>query len=264
MAEQRRVKRFHRKNADSAQLRKGGRKADSQFYRRHFRRKKIAGIHHLIGNTDLLVIVASFHMPELKPGLVDRFLILTQLEGVEPLLLLNKVDLLADAADAARTAAIWREVGVEVIEVSAETGQGIAAVKEKLAGRRCAVVGHSGAGKTSILRRIDPAYLAAVQEVSAFTKHGKHTTTVVRMHSFTFGGEVYDMPGLKEIDFMALARRELDDFYPEFTEARSGCHYKNCSHTRETACGVRAAVEAGTIHPVRYQNYLQIYESLPE
>lgn len=264
MAEQRRIKRFQRKNADSAQLRKGGRKADSQFYRRHFRRKKIAGIHHLIGNTDLLVIVASFHMPELKPGLIDRFLVLTQLESVEPLLVLNKTDLLADAADAGKTAAIWRDVGVEVLEVSAQTGLGIPAVKEKLTSRRCAVVGHSGAGKTSILRRIDPSYLAAVQEVSAFTKHGKHTTTVVRMHTFPFGGEVYDMPGLKEIDFMTLTRRELDDFYPEFTEARSGCRFKDCSHTREASCGVRDAVEAGSIHPVRYQNYLQIWESLPE
>jgi ribosome biogenesis GTPase len=162
-----------------------------------------------------------------------------------------------------QAAGIWRGAGYTVLTTSTVTGEGLEELKTRLTGHRSAVVGHSGVGKTSMLRMIDPGYLAAVQEVSTFTERGRHTTTTIRSHMLSFGGEVYDMPGLKELDFMSLEKAELGDCYPDFTPFRSLCRFSNCSHTHEVSCEVRKAALEKRLHPIRYENYLQIFDSLP-
>lgn len=264
MANPKRVQRFHQKFSESRQLQKGGRKADSNYFRRHFRSKKIAYISHLIENTDQLLIVSSVTFPEFKPGLIDRFLILAQLEGVPSEIVLTKTDLLKNKKEVAEMGSIYEGIGLRVHYVSSKTGQGVEAVRDILKDRKTAVVGHSGVGKTTLLNRIDPDYSQKVQEVSDMTHRGRHTTTQIRRHSFSFGGEVYDMPGLKEIDFMSLTKRDLGAHYEEFAGPSAECRFSNCSHTHEESCGVKKALEEGRIHPVRFENYLQIYDSLPD
>jgi ribosome biogenesis GTPase len=259
------IKRFHRRMADDAQLQKGGRKADSNYYRRHLGRKKIAYISHLIKNTELLVIVCAVTFPEFKSGLIDRFLVLAGIEGVEPIVVLTKIDLMPKK-QVKELGAPYEAIGLPVIYVCSEPGKekGLDQVKAWLTGKYSAIVGHSGVGKTSMLNAIDPTYKQRVQEISEMTQRGRHTTTNIRLHEFAFGGRVYDMPGLKEIDFTSLTRRELRDYYPEFEEPRKTCRFSDCLHDSEEFCGVKTAAEAGEIDSERYLNYLQILHSLSD
>ncbi len=251
--------------ADDAQLQKGGRKADSNYYRRHIRRKKIAYISHLIQNTELLIIVCAVTFPEFKSGLIDRFLILAAIENVEPLIVLTKIDLMPKKEWKALGKA-YENVGYNVIYVCSEPGKerGLEEVKAHMIDKYSAIVGHSGVGKTSMLNAIDPTYKQRVQEISEMTKRGRHTTTNIRLHEFAFGGRVYDMPGLKEIDFTSLTRREVKNYYPEFEEPRQNCRFSDCIHDSEEACGVKEAAESGEIDSERYLNYLHILHSLSE
>ncbi|BBM89582.1 hypothetical protein COTS27_01287 [Spirochaetota bacterium] len=134
--------------------------------------------------------------------------------------------------------------------------------EEVFAGKRSAVVGHSGVGKTALLTKIDKNYDGRVREVSLFTRRGRHTTTRVTRHECYFGGEVFDMPGLKELDFTDVTKRDLSRCYEEFAGFTNRCSFNNCLHDHEPHCAVRDAVRSGSIHPIRYRNYLQILGTL--
>ena len=118
-------------------------------------------------------------------------------------------------------------------------------------------------GKTSLLNNIEPNYQQKVQAISDYTKKGRHTTTRIYKHDLSFGGVIYDMPGLKEVDFVDIAKRELSTYYPEFAEYALECKYSNCLHHKENECGVKHALQSKAIHPLRYKNYLNILEQLP-
>ena len=115
-----------------------------------------------------------------------------------------------------------------------------------------------------MLNIIDKDFSAQVQSVSAFTKKGRHTTTRIFLHEFSFGGIVYDMPGLKEIDFVDILRIDLRNYYPEFLNLPENCKFKNCTHSHEKDCSIKRLVNQSIIHPIRYQNYLQILSFLKD
>ncbi len=300
-------KRFHLKfTPNDGDFRDSSRKADSQFYRRHSAAKKIPYIHFLIKNVKKLVIVSSLNFPKPKPGLIDRFLILAGMAGVEPVLVFTKQDL---SNDEDGIAALYKAIGyktyclanspveetfmeeshksdIQKYVLDKESGSIYDGRGELLfrrqsedeknilnlsfkemrssvfEGSAVALVGHSGVGKTALLRKIDSSYQAAVKSISLFTRRGRHTTTRVQRHDLSFGGFVYDMPGLKEVDFIYLERSDIKFFYKEFKEFSKLCRFKNCLHIEEPHCAVKEAVEDKHIHVLRYQSYKRIAFSI--
>jgi ribosome biogenesis GTPase len=213
----------------------------------------------IAANIDVVVNVVSLKSPPLRPGLVDRYLIATGKSGAEPLLCVNKIDLLAkaDELDPVRP---YQDASVPVILCSAATGEGIAQLLEALAGKLCVFAGHSGVGKSSLLNALDPRLDLVTGTVSEGNDKGRHTTTSSALYHLPGGAIVIDTPGIREFGLWDVTAGDLRLYYQEF--AACTCAFSDCSHSHEPGCSVKAAVESGQIGMARYQGYLRILASL--
>jgi ribosome biogenesis GTPase len=113
-------------------------------------------------------------------------------------------------------------------------------------------------GKSSLLNAIQPGLGLQVREVSQATAKGRHTTVVRQLFPLVEGGYVADTPGLKALALWDIEPEELDGYFPELRDLITGCYFTDCSHTHEPGCAIRAAVDAGRIHPERYRSYLRM------
>ncbi|HMB00247.1 MAG TPA: ribosome small subunit-dependent GTPase A, partial [Spirochaetota bacterium] len=184
------------------QLLKGGRKKDSNYYRRKIKNMKMARICELLYNVEQLVIVASAVYPPFKSGLVDRLLVLALKEKVTPFVVITKTDLVQEPNLLREISAVYQQVELSFYFISNITREGLNELKPVLKNNASAVIGHSGVGKTALLNNLDASFNEKVRPVSSFTRRGRHTTNMIRRHELSFGGTVFDMPGLKEIDFI--------------------------------------------------------------
>ncbi len=227
-----------------------------------FIEKHLPYIRKLARNLDQLLIVGSFVSPPLKLGLIDRFLILAEIEGIEPIICFNKIDLLEDSREGEEVREIYARIGYRTLLTSVKSGVGIPELADAIKGKRSALAGHSGVGKSSLLNAIDPNLQIMVNDVSHVTKKGKHTTTRVKVYHFDDQTEVIDLPGIKLIDFIDIHYTEARLYFREFAEYAPYCRFNNCLHITESDCGVKEALEKGEIHPKRYQSYLTFVDSL--
>jgi ribosome biogenesis GTPase len=217
----------------------------------------------LVANVDAVVVVVAAVNPPLRPGLIDRLLVATARGGARPVIAVNKLDLLDEEGRAAlaQTLEPYRELELPVLPVSAATGEGLDALRAALADKLCALVGHSGVGKSSLLNALGEVE-AEVGAVREFDGKGRHTTTAARLYDLGGGTRLIDTPGVRTFGLWQLDPVELGAYFAEF-QGR-GCHYTDCTHSHEPDCGVKVAVEAGEISRARYASYLRIVESLEE
>lgn len=210
-------------------------------------------------NIDLLVIVVAAKKPKIKVGLVDRYLIAADMGGVSPVLCVNKMDLVNEVPE---VAAGYASVGVPVFPTSCETGEGIDALREYIAGKQSVFAGHSGVGKSSLVNAMIPDADIETQTVSDQTEKGRHTTTSSRMFIMDDDTRIIDTPGIKQLGLWQMEADEVGLYFPEIAEAAEGCRFRNCTHEKEPDCAVIAAVASGAIQERRYRSYLRIRESL--
>ncbi len=194
-----------------------------------------------------------------RATVIDRYLAIAQAGGCEPVVCVNKVDLVArDAADTA--VAPYRRALVPVVLTSALVGEGLDELRTAIAGRFVAFVGPSGAGKTSLLNALDPALRLCTGSLAA-SGRGSHTTSWAAVYQIG-DALVVDTPGLREIGFLAdEGRQASSDFFPEISALAAGCRFRDCSHTHEPKCAVKAAVETGEIDPQLYRRYVRLARS---
>jgi ribosome biogenesis GTPase len=205
------------------------------------------------------VNVVSLKNPPLRPGLIDRYLIAIGKSGAEPLLCVNKIDLLAspEELDLLRP---YRDVGIQVILCSAATGAGLESLSAALAGKLCVFAGHSGVGKSSLLNALDPHLQITTGSVSAANEKGRHTTTSSALYKLPNGATVIDTPGIREFGLWDVTRDDLRRYYHEFDAYQ--CAFSDCTHTHEPECAVKQAVTSGAIPEARYESYARILASL--
>jgi len=215
-------------------------------------------------NVDQIVIVFA-PLPEPHGNLIDRYLVAAEHAGIQPLLLLNKADLLDDANRPRVEAllAIYRQLGYPILEVSAREGDGLAALRGELNGRTSVFVGQSGVGKSSLVNSLLPGVETRVGELSELTGKGTHTTTTARLFHFPDGGELIDSPGIREFALSHVNRDDVEAGFIEFEGLLGRCRFRDCRHDREPGCALLAALEDGRIQPQRMDSYRQIIASLP-
>lgn len=210
-------------------------------------------------NIDALIVVAAVAQPRFRAGLVDRYLIAAQIGGVKPILCLNKIDL---AAAIPEEIALYRELGVQVIPASCVSGEGIPALRAALQGKISVLSGHSGVGKTSLLKALDPALDVTTGAISVSTQKGCHTTSASRLYLLDDNIRIIDTPGIRALGVWGVSPAEVSYYFPEIAEAAVTCHFRDCTHTHEPECAVQTALESGHIPKARYDSYLRVRASL--
>jgi ribosome biogenesis GTPase len=212
----------------------------------------------LVANVDQVVIVVALAEPALKPHLIDRYLVSAAGGGIQPIICLNKADLV-QAAQHQALVGLYSQLNIPTFLTSAKTGQGVAELRALVRNRETVFAGQSGVGKSSLLNAIEPGLGLKVSEVSAANQKGRHTTTTAELIRLQDGGWVVDTPGIRQFALRKLIREELDGAFPEFRPHVARCRFPGCTHTHEDGCGVRAALDRGWISTQRYESYLDLF-----
>jgi ribosome biogenesis GTPase len=214
----------------------------------------------IVANADYMVMLMSAKMPNFKPRLLDRLLIVAEAGDLEPIVLINKIDLINDKEKDRlfEETHIYSEIGYKIFYISALNKIGIDEVIDVMKGKMSAMIGHSGTGKTTLLNAIQPGLGLKTREIGAKTKRGKHTTTSVRLYELDFGGYIVDTPGIREVGLWDVWKSELDQYFREMGPYVSKCKFYDCSHISEPGCVIKEAVAQGKISRSRYESYTKL------
>lgn len=210
----------------------------------------------IAANVDTAVIVAAKDHPEFHPRFVDRYLVICEDGGIAPLVCINKSDLPGDLHPSIEW---YKSAGIPVVETSITEPRGIDELKDRIRGKLAVLVGNSGVGKSSLVNAILGTDLAT-RAVSGKTGKGRHTTTASNLYNWAQNSYLVDTPGIRSLGVFHIDKASLQFGFPEFADHTEGCEYRDCSHSHEPVCGVKKAVEEGSINKHRYESYLRMLE----
>lgn len=216
-------------------------------------------------NVDRLVIVFA-PLPQPHRNLIDRYLVAAEQAGLEPLLVLNKADLLAQPEHAQIRGWLddYAALGYRTLCLSADSGNGLDQLREELRGHVNVFVGQSGVGKSSLINALLPDADLRVGALSEMTGKGTHTTTTARLFHFPAGGDLIDSPGIREFGLTHISHADLLEGFIEFRPFLGHCRFRDCQHVHEPGCALLDAVASGAISASRMESYRHIRGSLTE
>ena len=238
--------------------------------------------HIIAANVDQALLVVTVSKPETSTTFIDRFLASAEAYRVPVILIFNKSDLLNDEEQHYQQMMIqlYETIGYQCMAISAETGDGIEALRPLLEGKITLLSGNSGVGKSTIINRLVPGANLRTAEISDAHNTGMHTTTFSEMislptpskggasdsHPSEGLGEAFliDTPGIKGFGTFDMEREELTSYFKEIFEFSKQCRFSNCTHTHEPGCAVLKAVEEHYIAQSRYQSYLSMLDDKDE
>jgi ribosome biogenesis GTPase len=218
----------------------------------------------VVANVDQVLIVAAWRDPHLWPELIDRYLITSERNGVQPIICINKIDLAQSLEEIENEMAPYRALSYQIVLTSATRGDGIATLHSLIAGRTTVLTGLSGVGKSALLSALGPGIELRTGNVNEETHQGRHTTTQAVMLELDRQTAVIDTPGIREFGLVGLRQAELIAYYPDLAEAAKGCRFSDCSHDHEPGCAVQMAAKAGGVSGTRLDSYHKIRLTLPE
>lgn len=223
------------------------------------------GVKAVAANVNRIIIVSAV-LPELSLNIIDRYLIAAETVGVEPLIVLNKVDLLdtENRQQVEQVLSLYQDIGYQLRYVSTDTGEGMDALKEDLKDHVSIFAGQSGVGKSSMVNALMPEVDAEIGDVSENSGLGTHTTTAARLYHFPEGGDLIDSPGVREFGLWHLEPEQVTEAFVEFRDYLGGCKFRDCKHGDDPGCIIREAMEAGKISQERYDSYHKIIDSMSE
>jgi len=220
---------------------------------------KYGKIRPIAANIDQLIIVSAL-IPEPSTYLIDSYIVAAEHLGINPVLLMNKIDLMdpVQQETITRLSKTYRDIDYQVIQASTKTDHGIEALEATLSDKTSIFVGQSGVGKSSLISTLLPDLDIRVGELSEAKGLGVHTTTTTHVFHLPQGGDLIDSPGIREFQLWHLKPEEITQGFKEFREYLGQCKFRNCKHKADPECALRQAVEDGHISDERYQNYLTI------
>ena len=219
----------------------------------------------IASNIDQVFIVVA-HKPELNEGLIDRYLVAAENSRLNPIILLNKVDLFDEEvfSNLKQRLQLYQDIGYTVIYTSAKQEHGLDSLTEILKDNNNIFVGQSGVGKSSLINTLLKSD-ARIGEISEATGKGKHTTTTAYLYPLEDNtGHIIDSPGVREFGLIKLTEQDITEGFKEFEPYIGYCKFRNCAHNNEPGCTLIKSVEDKKITEQRWKSYKRIIESLNE
>lgn len=225
--------------------------------------RKAAGSHDveqvIAANVDLAFVAAGAD-GDVNERRLERYLAVVHDGGVEPVVLLMKADVCADI-EAERARVRSAVADVDIIAVSARTGEGVDEVARRIApGRLATLLGSSGVGKSTLVNRLVGEARQKVGDLREDGK-GRHTTTRREIVLLPGGGMLLDMPGMRELGLID-AEQGLGEAFPEVTALTLQCRFRDCQHAQEPGCAVRSALASGALDAARFQSWEKLRDEL--
>ncbi len=218
-------------------------------------------------NVDQIIVVIA-PRPEPHANLIDRYLVAAEAVNIEPLILLNKSDMLApgsdDAAAIAELLAPYPLLDYRLLEASCKNRDGLKSLMTTLEGHTSVFVGQSGVGKSSLVNALLPDVDARVGALSESRDKGTHTTTTAELFHLPTGGTLIDSPGIREFGLWHMDRWQIEQGFREFRPLLGLCKFRDCRHREEPGCALQAALEAGEISARRMASYWHMVNALDE
>ncbi len=214
----------------------------------------------LASNLDQTILIATLVSPRTSLGFIDRFLITAEAYGIPAKIIFNKCDLLDEQLQGLQREiiSIYTKIGYPCFEVSSYDHKQIEKLRDIFKGQTTLIAGHSGVGKSTFINALEPGLNLKTGEISSAHAKGMHTTTFAELHPLSFGGNIIDSPGIKELGLVEMKKEEVGHYFPEIRERMNECKFNNCLHVNEPKCAIMAALEKGEISAERYSSYLGI------
>ena len=203
-----------------------------------------------VSNIDQAFLITSLKCPDFSLNLLDKFIVLMEINHVKPIICITKSDLVEDEEmnDIKKTLKYYESIGYSVVY-----NTDVDKIKDMLANKTSVFTGQTGDGKSTLLNKLNPNWNLEVGEVSHALGRGRHTTRVVELFEIN-GGKVMDTPGFSSLEFKDYSKEQIKEAFKDFS--LYPCPYKDCNHTKEAECSVKEAVCANNILESRYLNYL--------
>ncbi|WP_342525866.1 ribosome small subunit-dependent GTPase A [Chryseomicrobium sp. FSL W7-1435] len=214
-----------------------------------------------IANVDQALLVFSAIEPDFNEHLLDRFLTVIEGYGIEPIIIITKMDLLTDEQrlKVEQQASYYERIGYPVVYTFKGDPSLRAAVTGHLKGNLSVLAGQSGVGKSTMLNTLLPELALKTGEISMALGRGKHTTRHVELIEVE-GGLLADTPGFSTFEMEHIEKEELGNCFIEMRDMP--CKYRGCLHLKEPGCAVKSAVETQQIAVHRYEHYLQFLQEI--
>ncbi len=218
--------------------------------------------HILAANVDQAFLLVTINHPQTSTTFIDRFLASAEAYRVPVILIFNKTDILDDAELRYQQMMItlYQTIGYECRAISAETGEGVEALRSLMDNKITLLSGNSGVGKSTLINRLVPNACLRTAEISDAHNTGQHTTTFSEMIAIKSGGWLIDTPGIKGFGTFDIEPTELTSYFREIFQFSKDCRFSNCTHTHEPGCAVLKALEEHYIAESRYQSYLSMLD----
>ena len=235
---------------------------DNTGYIKEIKPRKSQLLRPPVANITQVIIVMSVKEPDINLWLLDRFLVMAELEDLNIHICLNKIDLESEEK-VQKINDIYTGAGYHVINTSTIKDMGIEELREGLENNITVFAGPSGVGKSSILNKIHPELDLKTGEVSKKTARGKHTTRHVELLDLGYDSYVLDSPGFSSLDLSFIENEtQLSIGFREIQKYEEDCKFISCLHHKEPDCEVKRQLEMGNIANSRYENYLSFLEEI--
>lgn len=213
----------------------------------------------LAANVDRMLVVAA-PAPALDEALIDRYLVAAERLRIEPVLIVNKADLLDTSTRPSleKRTQVYERLGYPVLYLSTKSGENIQAFHQLLPGHTTILNGQSGVGKSSLVHTLLPDRDIRIRAISTITGLGAHTTSTTTLYHVPTGGDLIDSPGVRNFELGELEPIDVEYGYREFHDLPGVCKFKNCRHQNEPGCAWRALLNRRQINPGRYERMVKM------